>query len=305
MEERGKIANQIYQFLEERINCGNIISYIDKYKNKEENIDSITSLTIESIPVAFKVIRYDDKSTNDKDINSDTNTDSNKDTDTNSKITSKKTVEKIYDMYDFISESNHTGFEYFPYLYGVLDCHNKFDSKVYVLYESFDGTISELLKQISHPTEWYEIFFQIILIHHFVSNISNKKYSNGTLNNHLYKKYKHPIKKQYSLGEYKFEIFHRNLIVMWNFELDDTNTSNDQNLKINIDYLLDFFKEHTDTMENKPTGRLMSLLHEIKSSPTEIPKILDKYYNTSKNTKPSQQTNEHIGYIKSKHSLKH
>lgn len=276
MEERGKIANQIYQYLEERINCSNIISYIDKYKNKEENIDSITSLTIESVPVAFKVIQYDDKNT-----------------ESNSKIIGKKTIKKIYDMYDFISESNHTGFEYFPYLYGVLDCHNESDSKVYTLYETFDGTISELLKQISHPTEWYEIFFQIILIHHFVNNISNKKYLNGTLDNHLYKKYKHPLKKQYSLGEYKFEIFHRNLIVMWNFELADIDTTNNQNIKINIDYLLDFFKEHTDTMENKPTGRLMNLLHEIKSSPSEIPKILDKYYNTSKNTKPSHQNSEH------------
>jgi len=255
-QSRGKIANRLYQYLEERINCTNVMSYMDKYRDD----DGSSNLTIESVPVASRIIEYVDS------------------VDTKSGTINKTTIDHTYDWYDFVSEANHTGFEYFPYIYGILDCHNGPHSKVYILYEMFDGALIELFNQITQPTEWYEILFQIVMIHYYISGVANQTYAKGSVNNHLYKKYKHPIKKQYTLGDYQFEIFHRNLIVGWDFELG---TENQIPSSTSIDLIITYFKEHGDSLPVKPTGRLMHLLYDIQKSPKDIPKILNQYYNAT------------------------
>jgi DNA-binding FrmR family transcriptional regulator len=262
-EYRRKIAGKIYKYLEDRVNCTNILEHINTK-------DSVTDkITIELIPVTLETIKYTtkDKSDNDKQI-------------------TKKELEKIYDRFEYISAANHTGFEYFPYLYGVLECDDS--EQVYVLHESFDGTLDKLFKDIEQGSDWYEIVFQYVIIHYYMSNISKISYSNSGLDKHYFQKYKFPKKKQYTLNDYKFEMYHKNLVVLWDFNLnsDISNTSNI--LTANIEQLLKFINENKDNFKNQPSQRIMKLLNDIKQTVNidDIPKLLDSYYNAKKEIDP-------------------
>lgn len=266
MEYRRKTASKIYKHLEDRVNCTNILEFMRTHtSDSRDSRDSRESseLTIESISVTSEIIKYTDN-----------------DSASSSEVLSKSKLNKIYDRYDFISEANHTGFEYFPYLYGVLDCHSGMDSKVYVIYEMFDGTLDTMLSEIEHASDWYETIFQICLIHHYIINIAKASYSGATVPHHLYQKYKFAKKRQYTLGEFKFELYHKNLVVLWDFQLETPSSNSPPNLK----HLLDYITTNGSKFKIQPSPRLIRMLNEIISTPADIPKILDSYYNTKKET---------------------
>ena len=108
--KRSELANKMVEYLEKRINCDNVIHFADQ-KRESDN-----KLLIEKNQVAFEIINYHDS--NNESYNSN-----NKDHD-------KIWLENLFNTFDFITEANHTGNEYFPYLYGVLNCHNGDDSKL-------------------------------------------------------------------------------------------------------------------------------------------------------------------------------
>lgn len=265
---REKKATYMIDYLEKRINCENIMDFADKTSitnlDNENNI-TIQKLMVDNIPVAFEIIKYNDIDNpimqNDPDFKN------------------RKSIKKLFNIFDFMTEANYTGFEYFPYIYGVLDCHNNENSKVYIFYEAFDGTLIDLINNMEHPSEWYDIVFQMIMINYYIVTINGYHYDNGSIENHLYKKLNKPYYKEYLLNSSKFNINHKYLIVLWNIDNMVKNSDiNEYQFISNIDYLLTYLDENKDKIKIPPSPRIMNLLNDIKNNSINIIDILSQYY---------------------------
>ena len=138
MTYRPEITKKVIKYLESKINCDNILNFI----NKNGTIDS---LIIEKSPVSLQILDYVDG-------------------------TDDSYIAYLFSVFDFMVEANHTGFAYFPNIYGVLNCHNKSNSKVYIFFEKFDGNVTELINNMTHSSEWYDIVFYMIMINYYNRN---------------------------------------------------------------------------------------------------------------------------------------
>lgn len=227
---RMKVSDKMRKYLEDKINCQNVIKFIEKH----EGTQLVDKIIIHSIPVSIETNTHVDN------------------------------LREKFEMYDFITESNYTGFEYFPYLYGVLEC--KDESLLYVFYESFDGNLYEAIESIEHASEWYSIIFQLLLINNYMETSGYQH----TIDNFIYKK--NPIQQEYEIEGYTFSIKHKYLIVLWNLTLVKSER--------NIDMILDFINSREFKVPASP--RIIKMLEEIKANPGEIWRILDQYYNLKK-----------------------
>ena len=259
MTDRLKITDAMRKYLEDRLNCKNVMAYIDKKMLEKINgTNQKHKLRINSIPVTVEIIKYNDS-------------------DTGTEMYNKKWVEEQIKIYDFITEANYTGFEYFPYLYGVLNCHNEENSKLYLFYEYFEGNLLNLINKLEHPSEWYDIVFQLIIINYYMETIHKYQY-NGEISNHLYNKLSKPIYQLYQFDNYQFNINHKYLIALWNIDkLEKITDSN--SIKRNTDILLKYLVENKDNFKIPPSGRIIKLLSDIQDSPENTLLILDQYYN--------------------------
>jgi len=261
---REKIASKMVKYLEERINCENVIKFADQTK---ENKMVAEKLIVDNTPIAFKIINYNDDENYIKKNKSDSN--------------DRLWLQNMFNTFDFMTEANYTGFEYFPYLYGVLNCHNDENSKVYLFYEFFDGNLVELINQIGHPSEWYDIVFQMIMINYYIQSMNGYQYNNGILQNHLYKKLSKPYYKEYQIENHIFNINHKYLIALWDFVFIVKTPENKNEIITNIDYLLNFLTENKDKIKIPPSGRIIKLLHDIKNNPNNTIDVLFQYYGPS------------------------
>lgn len=322
---RLKITNIMIDFLESKLNCENVMKFIDKQLDKTNN-HTINKLLIDTIPVSLQITYYDEVNSNhinslttiptystetseststDENINSltITSTDSIDEVekkvdnmDENIKITTTHNrinelsnnsrgknrlyVQNLFQVFDFITEANHNGFEYFPYLYGVLDCHNKENSKVYTFYEFFDYNLSHLFENMEHVSEWYDVVFQMVMINYYIQGVSRYNYNNGTVQNHLYRKLSKPYYKEYELNNKITKINHKYLIVLWNIDhMEKILNDNINKLPSNIDYLIDYIEQNKSQMKFPPSFRIIKLLNEVKVNPDNSLIILDRYYN--------------------------
>lgn len=281
---RAKNTKILIEYLKKYINCDNIEKFIQKHTDDEFiNASSCymdTQLIIKNIPVSCKIIQYSDDTAED-----------------NNDIINRNQIDTIFKYFDFITESNHTGFEHFPYLYGVLDCRNNENSKVYLLFENFQGNLIHLINSIEHPSEWYDIAFQIVMINYFTFDLNKYRYPNGSMYNHLYNKLPKPYYQDYELDGIKFNVSHKYLIVMWNLKLsidvennkcsdkddgelmingfgDDSNLS----FKTNIEYLLQYVSENDNKVKIKPSPRITSFLKGVAENPSNTVKLIIEYY---------------------------
>jgi hypothetical protein len=270
---REKIAKYMINYLEERINCENVMKFADKTlqsKLGEGKEAVINKLMVENIPVAFKVMKYNDTEGYEK---------KNK-TDANDRIW----VKNMFDTFDLMTEANYTGFEYFPYIYGVLNCHEKENSNIYIYYEVFDGSLIDLINNITHPSEWYDIVFQMIMINYYIEIINGYRYNDGTVQNHLYKKLEKPYYKEYHINSHKFNINHRYLIVLWDINYIEKITDKNKNqITSNINFLLRYINENKEKIKIPPSGRIIKLLHEVKNNTKDTINILSQYYTQNEN----------------------
>lgn len=262
---RDKIANKMFNYLEKTVNCENIIKFADRMINGKDNKNK---LIIGEIPVSFQIISYNDKleytQKTDKDLKDN------------------KWIQNKFKTFDIMTESNHTGFEYFPYLYGVLNCHDSEKSKVYIFYEFFEGVLTNLINNIQHPSEWYDIIFQMIVIDYYLKT-SGYNYKNATIANHLYRKLDKPYYKEYILNNIKFNINHKYLIVL-NFDVDIY--ENDENeYQSNISLLLKYLDDNKENIKIFPSQRIIKLLTDISNNKDNdnIPIILQQYYGPNTN----------------------
>lgn len=270
---RKKTANKIIDYLEKRINCENIMRYTDEYL---DNNAPDKSLIIDEVPVSFTIIPYNANENYSRQLVS-TEGDREDKPDFND-------IKHMFDIFDFMTEANNTGFEHFPYIYGVLDCLNDIDSTVYVYYEKFDGTLPLLIDNIEHPSDWYDIVFQIILIIMYIKYVGKISFK-AAPEKFLYKKITKPYYKEYSVGDTTLNINHKYLIVCW-----DTNTSDFEEIQnsefnlenkfpiIDLDFLTEYINVNKDTLKIQPSNRIIKLIQEIKNQPDNIPKILVQYY---------------------------
>ena len=296
---RQKITDTMKKYLEDRLNCENVMEYIDKKileKAVETNAIIIRKLLINDIPVTVEIINYNDTENtdevlpNNKSINkqfkiydSITGAIYTETENTDEVLPNNNLITQQFKIYDFITEANYTGFEYFPYLYGVLNCHDKNNSRLYVFREYFEGNLLQLLlTKLEHPSEWYDIIFQLVMINYYIKAVNKYNY-NGYPGNHLYNKLSKPIYQNYKLDNYEFNINHKYLIVLW--DLQYLNKINNTDEITNIDLLLKMLEDKTIQPKIPPSARILKLLHDIQDNPENVLEILDQYYNVKAQTK--------------------
>lgn len=258
---RKKIADSMIQYLEDRINCKNVMKFADeKMESILEQSDEIfiSELKINDSRVSFEIIGYDDTKTN------GTNGTKN-----------KTSINNMFETFDFMVESNYTGFEYFPYLYGVLNCHNNENSKVYIYYENFQGDLLHLINMLEHPSEWYDIAFQLVIIDHYVRILNGYQY-NAELKNFQYKKLDKPYYRQYNINDHKFSVSNKYLIVLWDIGLTKMVSANNSENTI-IDALLNYIAK-SDPLKVPLSNRLIKMFNDIKKNPENTIEILQQYY---------------------------
>lgn len=251
---REKITRQMIEYLEKQLNCENVMRFAD-----EKAIDkhATKKLMVKDIPLAFDIVNYDDTEGYVQETPSDKR--------------DQASVRAMYGRFDYMTEANFTGFEYFPYLYGVLDCHGGADSRVYLFYEYFIGNLVDLvINNIEHPSEWYDIAFQLITLNHYILNVTNKRYHSAVPQNHLYRKLDKPYYKEYQFNNTKLKINHKYLIVLWDFDFGPGPS--------NIELLLQYLEKNKDKIKIPPTPRVIKLLTEVKNNPSDTINILTVYY---------------------------
>ncbi|XWV26872.1 hypothetical protein QJ857_gp0178 [Tupanvirus soda lake] len=265
---RIKTARQMISYLEERINCENVMKYANKTTEKiiSEKTNLITrKLNIEGTPVSFEIMNYNDTEnyvTNDK-----------------TDVKDRRLVKHMFSIFDFMTEANYTGFEYFPYIYGVLNCHDSENSKIYTYHEYFTGNLVDLINNMEHPSEWYDVVFQIIMINYYIEIINGYKYNNGYLQNHYYKKLDKPYYKEYEFNGKKISVNHKYLVVIWGIDhMEKNNDNNKDNTENNIDYLLKYFSDNKDKIKIAPSPRIIKLLNDIKNNINDTQNIILQYY---------------------------
>ena len=143
---RSTLADHLIDFLNKSVNCQNVMQLTDNFIKdikylKTDNYN--TNLLVDNIPTACDIIVKDNMAS--------------------------IWPGRMYNIFDFMTESNFTGFEYFPYIYGVLVCKENEETEIpdtiYVYYESFEGKLKNLFSKIKHPSDWYDIAFQIIIFY--------------------------------------------------------------------------------------------------------------------------------------------
>lgn len=253
---RGSNATKIIQFLEKKINCDNIMKNTVEYELSSK--DNIKKLSINNTISSFEIIEYDDSKTENE-----------------TKINRNK-IDSIISYFDFITEANVTGNEYFPYLYGVLDCHGGKNSVLYVYYEYFEYNLDDIINTISHTSEWYSIIFQIILIYHYMSNMGF--YHKFDVKKIIYNKIEKPYFKKYTISGKEFNIQKKYDIVFW----DMYETTKNENKSFIDDFILyvSNVKNNIDknNIKNIPSNKLINMLSEISKDNNNMIDIMYKYF---------------------------
>lgn len=260
MMNRINITKKMVDFLEEKVNCENVMKFADSYK---ESPESLAQLKIDNVSVAFDIIDYDD--TIEQTYVSKTNK-------------SREEINQIFKRFDFITEMNYTGFECFPYLYGVLNCHSDENSKIYVFYEAFEGKLNDLILNLNHPSEWYDIAFQVVLINYYLEIINGYTFNTESLQCYYYKKLDKPIYKEYLIENHPIKVNHKYLIVLW--DLEHLNLI-DEKVFVpmqSINYLMEYLEKNKNDIKVQPSNRITKLFKEVTDNPKKIPEILEQYY---------------------------
>lgn len=281
---RMSITKKMITYLEEKVNCENAIKFADRHYFEENDNLKINELIINSVPLAYEIIHYNDDSNNDGN-NSDSNND-NSDNDNSDINTDKKNsiwVKNMFEIFDFISEANYLGYEYFPHLYGVLNCHEGENSRIYLYYELFEKNLEDLIGEINHPSEWYDIVFQMIMTNYYLLIVNNCIYD-GSIKNHLCKKLVKPYYKKYEIDGKELNINHKFLIVLKDFNhISQINNTNDNISTIdkkftNIEQLIKYIELNKTIIKTMPSNKIINLLRDVTNNPKNSMLLIQQYY---------------------------
>ena len=260
---RKKTAAAMIKYLEETVYCKNVMKLAEESAATDDY--PINKLLVNNILVSFKIINYND------DIEYINKNDS--------ELQDESQVNNLFKSFDFMTKANYTdndnGLENFPYIYGVLNCHNKEHSKIYVYYESYDTNLVDLIINIEHPSQWYDIVFQIIMIDNYISVVNKYTYINESLKNYLCKKPIKPFYKKYTINDQEISVNHHNIIMLWN--LKDFVPTNAEPRMNGVEILLKFL-DNASAIKIPPSDRIKKMLKEVQSNPSNTELTLTKYY---------------------------
>ena len=254
MTDRLDITENMIKYLNQKLNCSNVIDFIEQQTEKEQP----KKIAIGSTIVAYEIRMYKNMAE------------------------AEKTDFRIF---DFTVNANFDGYGYFPNIYGVLNCTDDDKLTSYIFYEAFKADLLKLFEELTHPSEWYDIVFQLIMINYYIENIRKYQYTT-TLAGHLYRKLAKPYYQTYNTGGYQYSVNHKFLIVLWDMkELKKISDADKPSVR-NIDLLENYLTENSHKLKIAPSTRILTLLHEVRINPKDTAQILYKYYGESKESKP-------------------
>lgn len=242
---RKKISDSARLYLSEKLNCINVIEYIDSDNNKNNYF------LVDGVKNKYEIYEYDN---NDK-----------KDL---------QKIDKIYDKFDVMADANHAGHTYFPFLYAVLNCHHGKKSKIYVFYEYFPFTFKDFENKISHNSEWYDIILQIAMINYYIFHNIGPEYS-SRIGDILWTRLDKPYYMTYNFDNITRSISRKFDIVVKKYRKIHSNSKSlvedFQSFILNID--------DKKMQENTaPTKKILDILDEIVKNPINTLEILSKSY---------------------------
>lgn len=248
--QREKIASGMIAQLQKKLNCENVRSFVKS--NVMDNLlsksDRSNAITVANVLVDYESINYADKD--------------------------DKSISQLYKLFDFMVESNYTGFEYFPYIYGVLPCVDNISINIHLFYEYFEADLVYIIDEIEHQSEWYDIIFQFVIINNYLSK-HNIEYE-PSMKSFAYRKIA-PYYKEYVLSNYQFKINHKYLIVVRDFNMKVSVNNQNQFVRY-IQFIYEYVNGNVK-IKIPPSGRIIKLLNELVANPNDFAQIMDKYYN--------------------------
>ena len=274
-----RITKRIYdESKKENFDCSNVVDFINKHELTYlgKGADATVVKLIDNVPMALKVMSYNSSENYIRPRGKHVH------------LKDNRYIKNMLMTLDFMKEANETGFEYFPYIYEVLNCPvfddcvekecTEGNSKVYIFYEVFDGTLEKLILEIKYPSEWYDIIFQMALTNYYMEVLNGYRYKDAKPKNILYKKLPKMKIQEYELDGQKVSVKHNYVVVLWDFNYLEKITPENKHLVIsNIEFLLRYLRT-TPEIPNPPNWRMMKLLRELRHNPENTHAILRKYY---------------------------
>jgi hypothetical protein len=243
---RSKIALEMIGYLESTLNCQKVIKFIDR---KTKSLDSVhhlqnsddRTLTIKNILVAFHLFSFENNHT---------------------------LYQDLISKFDFMTRINHEGFEYFPYLYGVLNCIDDTLQRTYVFSEHTDMKLMNLFNNLEGASDWYDLALQAAMIDYYLGEKLQYYDYGGNLDHFQIIKMEKPVRAEYIVGEeLKISTFHKFRLVYWKTTPIPTNGRLVETL----------LRMSEKGMINLP-GKIVDMLTEIVANPGSIMAILGRYY---------------------------
>ena len=262
LDNRIDIYNKCKKIFSEKINCDEIENFVNDNKEKKlaEGKEGIVYLlNMNDIKVAAKYVPY--------------NGDPNYTYVPNGKI-SLEWMNYTNETYEFMKESNTSGFDFFPYVYQIINCPNKDNSYEYIFYEAFDGDLLNLLMEETNKYALYTIFFQLIRINYYLEIICGMKYFDGKAANHLFRKIKLPTEEKVVMDSYEFILKNQYLVVIWDFH-------NMKQFKEPKEFKRNFMlvMKNINQQQKFLSEELVTLINSVNENPTSTPQLLYSFYN--------------------------
>lgn len=246
---RINMSKKLRDVFNEKVNCINAIEFIDN-KNIVKTDDELPYVIIEETPVDFVVIKYHDT--------------------TDDTAKNRKYIEDVFRKFDFMSFSNAEGYDYFPYLYGVLDCRNKEDSAVYTFYEYFPYSITHLVANISHASEWYDIVFQLSLLNYLLHK-SDLKFDPSKIR---YRRLEKPYRKEYEMDSSNLTIKKLFDISVVDYNIYDDKTT----FPLPLEYLKQYINNNREILPIPPSHNVEAIIDALLSDIDNTYDILASKY---------------------------
>lgn len=242
---RSKTALEMIDYLENTLNCQKVIKFIDRRTESLDNIHHETpdsrTLMIKKTPVAFHLFSFDVNHT---------------------------LYQDLINKFDFMTRINHEGFDYFPYIYGVLNCIDETLQRTYVFSEKTDTDLMHLFNDLQGASDWYDLSLQAAMMDHYLGE-EFKYYDYGGDPQHFQViKIDRPSRAEYIIGdELKISTIHKFKLVYWKTSPMPTSGRLTETL-------LKMSKKGEIEMPKK----VVEMLTEITTNPGAVMTILGRYY---------------------------
>jgi hypothetical protein len=260
--QRTKKAQKVYSYLESTINCQKVMRIVDRntVSNEDHPLRSDPEervVELKSVPTAYVKMHT---------------------------VLPSILYDEMIRNFDRMTEINHMGFEYFPYLYGVLNCHDGIDQTSYIFYENTDRSIHDLILSTTNIQEWYDLAFQVAMMDYYLMQIYKYEDYVGVPKYFRVIDYEKAFYKEYIVEEMKVSIYHKFQIVYW--KLDPLTVEKQSGVQMLYNIISD------KDLINKPPRKVLEMLQEITLNPSATLSVLGRYYQWKERKVNNTRTSE-------------